>query len=137
MTHGKAGQLLEEAWHKLFGHRADPDDAYRLAIVAVEEAGADKVSPKNDKTTLGTMIRDMTAQTNWSVPLVEGGGTTLLAMAKTLWFSWEGRHGGNDYRKATEAEAQTAMFLAVALGQWFSAELIARRVTSPSTAADS
>ncbi|UPL15417.1 hypothetical protein [Microbacterium galbinum] len=124
---GDAGALLAEAWHAAFGRSPDPEEAYEKAIKAVEEAGTDKVSPKNNKATLGSMVRDMKAQKDWAIAFGPSHGNVAVQMAEALWVDQESRHGGNGYRKPTQAEAEAAVLLAVPLVQWFSSDALARR----------
>ena len=124
---GEAGSLLAEAWRAVFGRSPDPEDAYEKAIKAVEEAGARVVSPMNMKATLGTMIRDMKTQKTWSLDLPTDGAGVPVEMADALWDAQESRHGGNGYRKPTQAEAEAAVMLAVPLVQWFTSGAIKRR----------
>lgn len=124
---GSAGTLLSEAWHAAFGVSPDTEEAYEKAIKAVEEAGASVVSPKNGKATLGTMIRDMKAQGDWKLDLPTADADVPVKMAEALWVGQESRHGGNGYRKPTQAEAEAAVLLAVPLVQWFAAGALARR----------
>ena len=124
---GTAGDLLAEAWHAVFGRSPDPEEAYEKAIKAVEEAGHDKVSPKNGRTSLGTMVRDMKAQGDWRLDLPASDADVPVKMAEALWVGQESRHGGNGYRKPTQLEAEAAVSLAVPLVQWFSSGALARR----------
>lgn len=126
-SEGSAGTLLSEAWHAAFGVSPDTEEAYEKAIKAVEEAGASVVSPKNGKATLGTMIRDMKAQDDWKLDLPTTDADVPVKMAEALWVGQESRHGGNGYRKPTQAEAEAAVLLAVPLVQWFAAGALARR----------
>lgn len=122
-----AGALLAEAWHAVFGRNPDPEEAYEKAIKAVEEAGAHVVAPNNSRATLGTMIRDMKAQKDWELNLPSADADVPVKMAEALWIGQESRHGGNGYRKPTQAEAEAAVLLAVPLVQWFSSGALARR----------
>lgn len=122
-----AGALLGEAWHAAYGRSPDTEEAYEKAIKAVEEAGAAKVSPKNSKTTLGTMVRDMKAQGDWKLPVGSAEADAPVRMAEGLWQGQESRHGGNGYRKPTQEEAEAAVLLAVPLVQWFTSGVLARR----------
>lgn len=124
---GSAGQLLGEAWHAIFGRSPDTEEAYEKAIKAVEEAGAQVVSPNNKKATLGTMVRDMKAQSDWKLDLATPDADVPVKMSEALWVGQESRHGGNGYRKPTPDEAEAAVMLAVPLVQWFSSGAIARR----------
>ncbi len=122
-----AGALLGEAWHAVFGRNPDPEEAYEKAIKAVEEAGAGVVAPKNGRATLGTMVRDMKAQSDWSLPLDTEESGAPVRMAEALWQGQESRHGGSGYRKPTPEEAESAVLLAVPLVEWFASGLLARR----------
>lgn len=127
---GEAGSLLAEAWRAVFGRSPDTEDAYEKAIKAVEEAGAHVVSPKNRRATLGTMISDMKAQKTWSLDLPTTGSGVPVEMAEALWVGQGSRHGGNGYRKPTQAEAEAAVMLAVPLVQWFTSGAFQRRSQS-------
>ncbi|CEG86632.1 Putative uncharacterized protein pSV2.03 [Propionibacterium freudenreichii] len=127
---GEAGSLLAEAWRSLYGRSPDTEDAYEKAIKAVEEAGASIVSPDNKRASLGTMVRDMKAQKDWALDLPTGDADVPVKMAAALWVGQEGRHGGNGYRKPTQAEAEAAVMLAVPLVQWFTSGAIQRRSQS-------
>ncbi|WP_350353053.1 hypothetical protein ABS642_08970 [Microbacterium sp. A8/3-1] len=122
-----AGALLSEAWHAAFGRSPDYEEAYEKAIKAVEEAGVHVVTPNNLKATLGTLVRDMKAQANWKLDLPTTDADVPIKMAEALWAGQESRHGGNGYRKPTQAEAEAAVMLAVPLVQWFTSGAIARR----------
>lgn len=126
-AHESAGALLSEAWHAAFGRDPDPEEAHAKAIKAVEEAGVAVVSPKNKIATLGTMLRDMEAQQDWVLPLSSVAANVPIEMAKALWEGQDSRHGGNNYRKPTAAEAEAAVMLAVPLVQWFASGVLARR----------
>lgn len=127
MSIPSAGALLSEAWHAAFGRSPDYEEAYEKAIKAVEEAGAHVVTPNNLKATLGTLVRDMKAQKDWKLALQTADADVPIKMAEALWVGQESRHGGNGYRKPTQAEAEAAVMLAVPLVQWFSSGAIARR----------
>ena len=126
-----AGALLAEAWHAMYGRSPDHEEAYEKAIKAVEEAASPVVSPDNKRATLGSIVRDMKAQGDWAFPIADPPGAanraTAVAMAETLWFGQESRHGGNGYRKPSPSEAETAVTLAVALVHAFTQSLVARR----------
>jgi hypothetical protein len=130
-----AGALLSEAWHAAFGRSPDPEEAYEKAIKAVEEAGAEKVAPKNGKATLGSMARTMEAQKDWALPLGDDAkhpsADSAYKMVQALWAGQESRHGGNGYRKPTPDEAEAAVLLAVPLVQWFTSEVLQRRPEAP------
>lgn len=130
-TSGGSGALLAEAWRAAFGRGPDPEEAYEKAIKAVEEAGARVVAPKSSLATLGAMARDMESQKDWKLPLVQSGkhptDAVATMMVRALWEGQESRHGGNGYRKPTQAEAEAAVLLAVPLVQWFTTGTLKRR----------
>lgn len=127
-TSGEAGDLLAEAWNAAFSISPDEEEAYEKAIKAVEEAGAHLVSPKNDRATLGTMVRDMKSQGDWSIGIQTPSPGVPTVMAEALWVGQESRHGGNGYRKPTRDEAESAVLIAVALVQWFTSGNLKRRL---------
>lgn len=127
ISQGTAGALLGEAWSAAYGRGPDPEEAYEKSIKAVEEALAPLVAPKNDRATLGTIIRDMKAQRSWTIDLPGEDAYVVVSMCSALWTGQESRHGGNAYRKPTQAEAETAVILAVALVQLASSGSVARR----------
>jgi len=126
-----AGRILSEAWHAAFGHNPDPEKAYKKAIVAVEEAAAEKVIPNNKTATLGSILKAMKDQKNWSLPLLENPAVpskdVAIQMAQALWSGETGRHGGNGYRASNQEEAEAAVLLAVPLVYFFTRETVARR----------
>ncbi|RLP76516.1 hypothetical protein D9V32_06600 [Mycetocola tolaasinivorans] len=124
---GSAGTILSEAWHAAYGINPDTEEAYEKAIKAVEEAGAHVVTPNNTRATLGTMVRDMKAQKDWKLDLPTPDADVAVKMAEALWGGQESRHGGNGYRKPSQAEAEAAVMLAVPLVQWLSSGVLARR----------
>lgn len=127
LQQGTAGQILGQAWAAAYGRVPDPEEAYEKAIKAIEESAVGIVSPNNRNATLGTMVRDMSAQGDWTVDLPGKDREVALVMARALWTGQESRHGGNGYRKPTQAEAETAVTLAVGLLQLFVSGSIARR----------
>lgn len=126
-----AGVLLSEAWHAAFGRSPDCEEAYEKAIKSVEEAGAEVLLPNNPKATLGTMAQTLEDQTAWRLDLGDDPKHTsrdvVAKMARALWSGQESRHGGNGYRKPTQAEAEAAVMLAVPLVQFFSSGAVAKR----------
>lgn len=127
LQQGTAGQILGQAWAAAYGRVPDPEEAYEKAIKAVEEAAVGIVSPNNQTATLGTVIRDMSAQGDWVVDLPGRDREVALVMARALWTGQESRHGGNGYRQPTQGEAETSVTLAVSLLQLFSSGSVARR----------
>ncbi len=136
---GNAGKHLGLAWRAAYGRNPKPTEAYWESVRAVEAAGKPIVSPTNEITTLGTMIRDMAAApTKWRMtlqPKVDPKQPkaavdpieTLIAMMRLLWKSHTDRHGTPDESvEVSEVEAAGALHLAVTLVQWFSAGTVIR-----------
>lgn len=130
---GRAGARLASAWEKLYGLHANASEAYRLAILAVEDASVPVVSPSNDRATLGTVLRQMEDQKNWMLPMSREdsrspSGDVLVGMIRTLWHGQHDRHGGQPSApgNVSEQEAIVAVGLATTLVQWFDSGAIAR-----------
>lgn len=125
--------LLQRAW-------PPPDSirsvAYGEAVKAVEAAGAFIISPANDRTTLGTMIRDFKARPEkWEVPLgssAEQGRDALLEIMKAVWHGQHHRHGTPDETRPTSVtpqEAEAALHTALTLVHLFASGLVVRSST--------
>jgi hypothetical protein len=130
---GRAGSRLARAWEELHGLGGNPSEAYRLAIQAVEDAAIPVVSPANHSATLGTVIRQMEDQKNWSLPLAREDarattGATVVALMRMIWHGHHDRHGGLPVASGgvSYEEAAVAVSSAVVLVDWFSAELVQR-----------
>ncbi|RYB95119.1 hypothetical protein EUA93_12655 [Nocardioides oleivorans] len=133
---GQAGVRLARAWEELYGLDPNPSEAYRLAILAVEDAAVPEVSPANARATLGTVLAQMESQGDWSLPMDREHDNApsrdvVVAMARMLWHGQHDRHGGQPSApgNVSEAEARVAVSLAVALVDWFSAGLVSRSTT--------
>ncbi|TFV78290.1 hypothetical protein E4P39_03430 [Blastococcus sp. CT_GayMR19] len=130
---GRAGARLAKAWEALYGIEPNSSEAYRLAILAVEDAAVSVVSPKNEKATLGTILRDVEQQGDWRLPMTrehEGAPSreVLVGMIRLLWHGQHDRHGGQPSAPGDVSfeEASVAVSLAVTLVQWFGAGLLSR-----------
>jgi hypothetical protein len=121
-----AGELLSEAWVAAYGRTPNYEEAYEKAIKAVEQSILSIVSPKNLSATLGTAIRDMKAQSDWTVGLPGRERGVIVPMLEALWTGQESRHGGNNYRTPTRVEAETAVALAVAVIHLFESKSVTR-----------
>lgn len=132
---GRAGVRLSKAWEELYGVQPNPSEAYRLAILAVEDAAVPVVSSSNSRATLGTVIRQIEDQGDWGLPLDREHATTpsgqvLVQMARLLWHGQHDRHGGQPSSPGNVSieEATVAVSLAVTLVGWFSAGLVRKVV---------
>jgi hypothetical protein len=131
---GRAGARLAKAWEALYGIQPNASEAYRLTILAVEDAAVPVVSPNNEKATLGTVLRDIEQQGDWRLPMNrehEGAPSreVLVGIIRLLWHGQHDRHGGQPSASgdASFEEASVAVSLAVTLVQWFGAGLLSRQ----------
>ena len=131
---GRAGIRLSEAWEELYGLTSNASEAYRLAILAVEDAAIPVVSPNNSKATLGTVIKQVEDQGDWGLPMDREDpkaltGDVLVGMMRVLWHGQHDRHGGQPSAPGNVSidEARIAVSFAVILVQWFDANLTSRK----------
>lgn len=122
-AHGTAGDHLSTAWNAAYGRKADPVKAYSEAIKAVEAALVPRVSPKNARQTLGTMIRDIAAKpSKWKFVIPDGtaqGVESVLQMMRILWDGQAVRHGNHAPTPSqTLEEARAAVHIAATLVQF-------------------
>lgn len=127
----RAGEKLAQAWDKVYGPDAQPTDAYVAAVRAVEILICPLVSPKNERATLGTVIRDLRNQTgSWSFVMKHGDGTDtseeVVAILQLLWKAQNDRHGNGDYADVTLEEAQAAVLLATTVVGWLAKGMLQR-----------
>ncbi|MFW7413468.1 hypothetical protein [Demequina sp. SO4-18] len=130
---GRAGVRLAQAWEELYGLEPNPSEAYRLAILAVEDASVPVVSPKDASATLGKVLAQMESQGDWKLPLAREHDKAptealVIAQMRALWHGQHDRHGGQPSApgNVTIDEARVAVALATALVAMFSDGLIAR-----------
>lgn len=130
---GRAGVRLSRAWGELYGVDPSPSEAYRLAILAVEDAAVPVVSSSNSKATLGTVLKQIEEQNGWGLPMDREhekapSGDVLVSMIRMLWHGQHDRHGGQPSSPGDVSlnEATIAVNIAVTLVSWFSAGLVSR-----------
>lgn len=135
---GRAGTRLAKAWEELYGLTPHASEAYRLAILAVEDAAVPVVSPNNPNATLGTVLKQIEDQKNWRLPMAREhdkapSSAVLIGMLRVLWHGQHDRHGGQPSAPGdvTIDEAQVAVAVAVTLVHWFDAGLIQRTSRTP------
>lgn len=124
--HPDAGKRLAAAWETVFGIDPDPSKGYSLAVKAVEDAAIPVVCPNDRTATLGKVIGVVNGGT-WRLPHLREDPASpthdvLVGMMRTLWVGQHDRHGGPstvDVPAVTQAEAESAVMLAVALVGWF------------------
>jgi len=127
-TADRPGELLADAWRKLASREPDPNGAYDKAIKATEAAAQPVVSPKNDKATLGTILRDLNAKPEkWRFALGQDLDT-VISMADRLWTN-HFRHGTQPRSDHTFAEADAAVHLAIPLVRAFMGGLVTEGVS--------
>lgn len=129
----KAGVRLASAWEALYSPTPNVSEAYRLAILAVEDAAIPVVSPTNKSATLGTVLNQMESQGDWSLPMTREHPKApprevVIGMMRMLWHGQHDRHGGQPSApgNVSEDEAKVAVGLATTLVDWFSAGLVSR-----------
>jgi hypothetical protein len=117
-------QHMTSAWNYAFGRNPNPGHAYSEAIKAVEAAAIPVVSPKDTTATLGKVIGGMRASPRrWRCELADGshGASSIeiiIAMMDLLWVNQTDRHA--PVQPVTQAQAETAIHLALTLVQFFS-----------------
>lgn len=114
-----ASQHLRRAWASLYRREPDYGRALDEANAALEAAARPVVSPRNRRSTLGTIIRDLkAAPQKWTCEL--GTVDELAGRLDDLW-SWH-RHGTddpNEVKTITHGLAEAAVHEALTLVHWF------------------
>ena len=129
---GRAGKHLAKAWENIYGIQQNISEAYRLAILAVEDAAIPRISPSNGRATLGTVLRDLESQGDWSLPMMREyekapSKDVLIGMIRLLWHGQHDRHGGQARQESVSGqEAIVAIGLATTLVHWFDAGIVLR-----------
>ncbi len=126
-AHGTpASTLLAAAWTATFRRTPDLDAAYRDVVLAVESVATAVLTPKDPSPSLGKAIAHLMATTGrWTVAELDDqsqrSAETLLAMLQTVWQNHQ-RHvsqGGAPPQPVVQEEAESVLFLAITLVQWF------------------
>jgi hypothetical protein len=130
---GRAGVRLAQAWQALYGVDTNPSEAYRLAILAVEDAAVPVVSPTHKGATLGSVISQLESQKVWRMPMEREDprsptGDLVIMMMRALYSGQHDRHGGQPSAPGNVSadEARVAVSLAVALVGLFIDGLVQR-----------
>jgi hypothetical protein len=133
---GNAGIRLAKAWEELYGQNPNPSEAYRLAILAVEDAAIPVVSASDSTATLGKVIGQISSGT-WRLPMAREhddakSHDVLVGMMRVLWHGQHDRHGGQPSGPGNVSmeEATVAVGLATTLVQYFDAGLVARQTSA-------
>lgn len=130
-----AAMHLRIAWEEIHALEPDPVRAYSEAIKAVEAAAHAVVEPDNPESTLGTMIRELFANSSTvTLAISDGRVSTLRAMMSLLWSGQTSRHG-SQYTTQLETleQAQMAVQLAVTLVEWFASGKVKKRQIAAGT----
>lgn len=130
---GQAGIRLASAWEELYGLEPNPSEAYRLAILSIEDAVVPVVSPKNAKATMGTVLRQIEDQKDWRLPMERehdnaSSSEVLVGMMRMIWHGQHDRHGGQPAAPGNVSieEATVAVSIAATIVQWFDTGLAVR-----------
>lgn len=124
---------LKEAWLSCFGRDPNPSAVYTSAIKAVEAAAWPVISPKDSKATLGTILGafdSLIKARKLKSGFHDNEEAQTLTMAHSvmsrLWKSQTDRHATGNYKQPSQAEAESAVHLAILVCQLFSSGMIAR-----------
>ncbi len=129
----RAGIYLAKAWEKLYDLRPEASEAYRQAILAIEEATVPIVSPTNKGASLGTVLKQIEDQKDWALPMdrVHREAPTsdvIVGMMRVVWFGQHDRHAGQPSAPGNVSieEATVAVSMAVTLVNLFAVGLMQR-----------
>jgi hypothetical protein len=126
-----AADHLRTAWVAAYGINPDPDKAYDHAVLALEDLLCPLVCPRNNRATLGVVIRDLRSQAGqWELGIEDtstgqpAGVDSVIQMLDLLW-TGQSRHAGNaNSRQQTQPEAEASIHMAAALTQWLNAGVL-------------
>ena len=123
-----AGKHLAQAWTHAFALEPNPSFAMTEAIRAVEAASGPVVTPKDERATLGKVVRVLADQSGWTLVLGNREGfpdhlQVLVGMIETLAKAQPDRHAGES---PSVLEAQAHVQLAATLVHWFASGAVVR-----------
>lgn len=128
---GQAAKHLRNAWSKCFGRSPDPRGACIEATSAIEVAAKPVVSPDNERTTLGTLCRDISSKPEkWETGSAydydnhlkqsDCDVNTVLSMMRMVWNNGRYRHGDEDApAELSQESAEISVHMSVLLVNWF------------------
>ena len=126
--------LLKTSWEHCYGRSPNTSATYSNAIKAVEAATWQTITPKNDLSTLGTLIKDLDMQAKagkFEVAFHDKNENdtveTILSMMRRLWESQTDRHATGNYVIPTQVEAEVAVHLAIVICHMFSKGIVTRK----------
>lgn len=116
---GLTGRHLREAWRHAYMHDGDYKQAWESARKAVECLLHPIVSPKNNRATITTMIRDINARHDkWECDIPAGNDTPVNKFLEFLrMMPYEPGHHGQSDGSITEREAQAQVAVAFTICQ--------------------
>jgi hypothetical protein len=131
---GRAGRYLADAWGYCYGLDANPNHAYKSAVLAVETLACPLVEPNNmEGATLGTTIARMRQDGDWRMPFLREdehftSPDVLRGMLRSLWRGDYARHANRVWpQDVTQSEAEAALALALALVDMLASNGVVRR----------
>lgn len=124
-----ATEHIAEAWVKAFGRQAEAGAAWHAAVKAVECLLQPIVEPKNQRATLGTMVKALRAKPDkWRFAIATADGdltaTPFLGALEIVGYE-PGRHG-TDPNRATIEQARVVVLQTVAVVEWLRAGALER-----------
>lgn len=124
-----ATEHIAEAWVKAFGRQAEAGAAWHAAVKALECLLQPIVEPKNQRATLGTMVKALRAKPEkWRFAIASADGdltaTPFLGALEIVGYE-PGRHG-TDPSRATIEQARIVVLQAVAVVEWLRAGALER-----------
>lgn len=136
--HAAAATNLDSAWRATYGPSPSPSAGYSAAVKAVEAAIVPVIAPGTERTVHAAARKLRNELNAWSFTLIHergldsGSGSidVVSAMLDRLLIGETDRHTSDERNRAsTQAEAETAVHLAVVLVQWFESGAIRPRTT--------
>lgn len=112
----EASTELREAWSAVYGLHPNESDAWDHAIKAVEHVTTPVVVPNMANATLGNALGELRARPD-AYESTLGPVTALIAMLELVCWNPD-RHGNEQKRTPTPAEAEAIVQVAVTLVQW-------------------
>ena len=129
----EAARHLSAAWQAAYGRDPSATVAYREAVRAVEAVVIPAVEPKNQKATLGTVLRALRDQAaSWELAILgldrkPRDVSSLVSMLELLWQGQSDRHA--PITPIPQDGATMAVHLATTLVQWFDSGSVRQRET--------
>lgn len=128
----RPGQLLADAWRLSYSRQRDPSASYRSSVRAVEAAAGPILTPVDPRPSLGKMITALRdGMDKWTFAFTVDSTVepknVLMQMMQLLWTNECSRHVDADPNAplhVSQAEAESAVVLALTLVNWFTSGAI-------------